>query len=123
MTGTELIEAARTAQMLRIYLGESDKTEGRPSFEAVVVAARQAGLAGATVLRGSRGFGANSVVHHPTLFRLSDDLPVVIELVDDAEKIDAFLPRLGELLHGGGLVTLESVRVLRYASRQGTPAP
>ena len=120
MTGTELYQAARTAQMLRIYLGESDKTDGRPSFEAVVGAARRAGLAGATVLRGNRGYGANSIVHHPTLFRLSADLPVVIELVDDADKIEAFLPQLGELLHGGGLVTLESVRVLRYASQEGT---
>lgn len=101
-------------RLLRIFLGESDKTRGKPSYEAVVAAARRHGLAGATVLRGHAGFGANSVVHRGSPWRLSSDLPVVIEIVDDPEAIEGFLPVLEELLAGGGLITLERVRVLRY---------
>jgi len=99
--------------LLRIFLGESDRHEHSPLYEAVVNRARAAGLAGATVLRGAMGFGASSRVHSAKILRLSDDLPLVIEIVDAEEKIQAFLPVLQEIM-GGGLVTLENIRVLHY---------
>ena len=108
------IDQMREGRLLRIYLGESDKTQGKLSYEAVVEAARKEGLAGATVLRGSTGFGANSVVHHASPWRLSSDLPIIIEIVDELEIVQAFLPVLKNLLQGGGLITLERVRVLSY---------
>lgn len=108
-------ETSPVADMLRIFLGKSDHIRGKPAYEAVVMAARRFGLAGATVFRGNLGFGANSIVHKPNPLRLSSDLPVVIEIVDDSERIQAFLAELGELLAGGGLITLEKVRIIRYA--------
>lgn len=101
------------ALLLRIFIGESDEHEGRPLFEAIVLAARARHLAGATVLRGPMGFGRSSRLHTAKILRLSEDLPVVIEIVDAPERIEAFLPEL-EAMMGGGLVTLEKVRVLRY---------
>ena len=85
-------------QLLRIFVGESDRWEGRPLHEAIVLAAREAGLAGATVLRGMSGFGANSRIHTTTILRLSEDLPIVIEIVDRAEKIQAILPALDRII-------------------------
>lgn len=114
MNPTTPAEQGREGRLLRIFVGESDRTHGRPTYEAVVAAARRRGLAGATVLRGHTGFGANSVIHRGSPWRLSSDLPMVIEIVDDAEAIAAFLPELDTLLQGGGLVTLERVWVLRY---------
>jgi len=108
------------ATLLRVFLGNHDVHGGRLVYEVIVEAARQAGLAGATVLSGFMGFGATSVVHRPHLFRLSQDLPVVIEMVDEDAKIRAFLPRLEELLSGGGLITLEVLTVLHYQA--ATPA-
>lgn len=99
--------------LLRIYFGESDRIAGRPASEALLAAAHDAGLAGATLFRGSLGFGADSVVHQPQPFRLSGDLPMVLEVVDDHERVDAFVTDLEELLTGGGLVTVERVAVLR----------
>ncbi|HUC44270.1 MAG TPA: DUF190 domain-containing protein [Candidatus Sulfotelmatobacter sp.] len=99
--------------LLRIFLGELDKSDGRPLYEAIVLAARGAGLAGATVLRGPMGFGARSRLHTAKVLRLSEDLPVVIEIVDTKEKIDAFLPKLDTMM-GDGLVTTERVHVVRY---------
>ena len=99
--------------LLRAYIGESDQHHHRPLYEAIVLRAREAGLAGATVLRGAIGFGASSRIHTAKILRLSADLPLVIEIVDAEEKIEAFLPQLRELM-GGGLVTLEKVRVLHY---------
>jgi len=99
--------------LLRIHVGESDRIAGKPLYEAIVLEARSRGLAGATVLRGSMGFGANSRIHTAKLLRLSGDLPIVVEIVDDAEKIEGFLPWLDETLEDG-LVTLERVRVLHY---------
>jgi hypothetical protein len=99
--------------LLRIFLGESDRHDGRPLYEAIVVTARKAGLAGATVLRGPMGFGATSRLHTAKILRLSSDLPMVIEIVDAEAKIEAFLPTL-EAMGGSMLVTLERVRVLRY---------
>jgi hypothetical protein len=101
------------AMMLRIYLGEDDKAGKLPLYEAIVLAARSQNLAGATVLRGPIGFGRSSFLHTAKILRLSQDLPIVIEIVDAEEKINEFLPRLEELM-GGGLVTLEKVKVLHY---------
>jgi len=119
MTATvKLGDEAPSGRLLRVFLGERDRVGGVPAFRAVVEAARELGLAGATVLHGSIGFGADSIIHRPEPWRLSGDLPVVIEVVDDAERIDALIARLERLLEGGGLITLENVRVLRYqASR------
>ena len=99
--------------LLRIYLGEQDKWHHTPLYEAIVLEARKRGLAGATVLRGSMGFGAHSHMHTAKILSLSEDLPVLIEIVDKEDKINAFLPALDEML-GDGLVTLEKVRVLTY---------
>ncbi len=106
------------AVLLRIYVGESDKWQHQPLYEAIVLAARDAKLAGATVLRGPMGFGKSSRVHTTEILQLSMDLPLVIELVDSEEKINAFLPLLDPMI-GGGLVTLEKVQVLHY--RSGDP--
>ena len=103
------------AVLLRIFLGESDRWEHRPLYEAIVLKAREAHLAGATVLRGPMGFGKASRLHTSKILRLSEDLPLVIEIVDSEEKINAFLPAL-ETMMGGGLVTMEKVKVLRYAA-------
>jgi len=101
------------AELLRIFIGESDKYQGRPLYEVIVEEARKRGLAGATVLRGTLGFGANSRIHTAKIIRLSEDLPMVIEIVDEAAKIAAFLPDLDQMIKEG-LVTLEKVRVLMY---------
>lgn len=105
------------AYLLRIFVGESDRHEGKPLYEVVVAEARKAGLAGATVLRGFMGFGAHSRIHTSKVLRLSEDLPVVIEIVDAEKRIEEFLPHLDELIEEG-LVTLEKVRVITY--RHGT---
>ncbi len=101
------------AVQLRIFLGESDRWEHRPLYEALVLKARELHLAGATVLRGPMGFGKASRLHTAKILRLSMDLPLVIEIVDSEEKINAFLPELEKML-GGGLVTLDKVKVLHY---------
>jgi len=100
-------------QLLRIFIGESDMWEHQPLYEAIVMKARAVGLAGATVLRGPMGFGANSHMHTAKILRLSQDLPIVIEIVDSPEKIEAFLPHLDTMVTEG-MVTLEEVRVLKY---------
>jgi PII-like signaling protein len=107
------------ATLLRIFIGESDKWEHKPLYEAIVLKAREAHLAGATVLRGPMGFGKSSRLHTAKILRLSMDLPIVIEIVDSEEKIQTFLPALDPMI-GGGLVTLEKVRVIHY--RGGEPA-
>ena len=100
-------------RLLRIYLGESDKADGRPLYEAIVLKARELGLAGATVLRGPMGFGAHSRLHTAKLLRLSEDLPVLVEIVDSAEKIDELLAHVDGMVREG-LVTIETVRVIKY---------
>src|ERR1700746_2821049 len=105
------------AMLLRVFLGESDRWEHKPLYEAIVLKAREAHLAGATVLRGPMGFGKASRLHTSKILRLSEDLPLVIEIVDSEEKINSFLPRLDKMI-GGGLVTLEKVRVIHYRSEQ-----
>lgn len=103
----------RDALLVRIFIGESDRHGHRPLYEAIVLKAREMQLAGATVLRGPMGFGAASRIHTAKILRLSMDLPIVIEIVDSDEKINAFLPVL-EGMVGGGLVTLEKVQVIQY---------
>jgi len=106
------------ATLLRLYVGEKDRLEHRPLYEAIVLRAREHGLAGATVLRGLLGFGASSLLHTAKILRLSDDLPVVIEIVDADHQIESFLPVLEEMMPSG-LATLEKVRILRYGSSAG----
>lgn len=103
------------ATLLRIFVGEDDRSDGGPLYEAIVLKARAAGLAGATVLRGPMGFGASSHLHTTKILRLSQDLPLVIEIVDSRDKITAFLPELDAIM-GSGLVTLEKVEVIRYGN-------
>lgn len=100
-------------RLLRVFIGESDRWEGRPLSEAIVRLARQAGLAGATVLRGLEGFGARSRVHTARILRLSEDLPIIVEIVDRRERIDAILPELDRMV-GEGLITIEDVHVIAY---------
>ena len=107
------MELPSDSVLLRIFIGESDRHDGHPLHEAIVLKARELHLAGATVLRGAMGFGKSSRVHTTKILRLSVDLPLVIEIVDSGEKINAFLPVL-EGMMGGGLVTLEKVQVVHY---------
>ena len=99
--------------LLRIFIGENDKADGRSLYKVLVEEAREQGLAGATVFRGMLGFGANSRIHTSQILRLSEDLPVVIEIVDSEEKINAFLPRLDGLIREG-LVIMDKTRVIAY---------
>ena len=99
--------------LLRIFIGELDKWHHMPLYESIVLRARELGLAGATVLRGPMGYGAHSRLHTAKILRLSEDLPVIIEIVDKEEKIQAFLPEL-DIMVRDGLVTLEKVRVIMY---------
>jgi len=105
-------------ELLRIFIGESDHWNGKPLFEAIVLRARELGLAGATVLRGLEGFGAHSRIHTSSILRLSQDLPIVVEIVDQRDRIEAFLPILDEMVHEG-MITVEKVRVIAY--REGKP--
>jgi PII-like signaling protein len=106
------------AILLRIFIGESDRFEHGPLHEGIVLKAREMGLAGATVLRGPMGFGRSSHLHTAKILRLSMDLPMVIEIVDTEEKINAFLAALKPMM-GGGLVTLEKVKVIHYEGAGG----
>jgi len=99
--------------LLRVFIGESDRWHGRPLYEAIVLKARELHLAGATVLRGPIGFGAHSRMHTAKILRLSQDLPIVIEIVDAEEKIEELLPHIDEMVTEG-LVTMEKVRVIKY---------
>jgi PII-like signaling protein len=112
----------RDAMLLRIFIGEDDKSrdKGRPLYEAIVLRAREMHLAGATILRGPMGFGHSSRLHTAKILRLSEDLPIVIEIVDSEEKINGFLPALEEMM-GSGLVTLEKVQVLQYGTDRNSP--
>jgi len=114
------MQVPKESVLLRIYIGESDRWQHRPLYEAIVLAAREAHLAGATVLRGPMGFGKSSRLHTAKILRLSEDLPLVIEIVDSEENVRAFLPQLDQMV-GGGLVTLEKVTVVHYS--EGKPPP
>src|SRR5437867_2069648 len=105
--------------LLRIFIGEADRWHGRPTYEAIVLKAREMGLAGATVFRGSMGFGADSRLHTFKVLRLSEDLPIVIEIVDSEEKINGFIPIIDEAVQEG-LITIEPVRVIKYRANPAT---
>lgn len=103
------------AELLRIFIGEADKCEGKPLYEAITNLARQKGMAGTTVIRGLMGFGAHSRMHTAKILRISEDLPIVIEIVDEPEKIQALLPEIDKMI-AEGLVTLEKISVIAYRS-------
>ncbi len=103
------------AQLLRVFLGESDKWHGRPLYEAIVLKARELHIAGATVLRGPMGFGKNSRMHTVKVLRLSEDLPMIVEIVDSEEKISTLLPHIDQMVEEG-LITLEKVHVIKYSA-------
>ena len=107
------MQVEEKAALLRIFIGENDRFGQYPLYEAIVLKAREQGLAGATVLRGPMGFGRSSRLHTAKILRLSEDLPVVVEIIDSEENITAFLPRLEEMVKGG-LVSIEEVRIMRY---------
>jgi PII-like signaling protein len=111
-----------TGQLLRVFIGESDEHNGEPLYRAIVMKARELGLAGATVLRGAMGFGANSRLHTTRLLELSTDLPILIEIVDSADKIATLLPFLDEVV-AEGLITIEAVHVFRYRHNRASQAP
>ncbi len=105
------------AKLLRVFIGEDDKEGGKPLYEAIVLAARRHGLAGATVYRGITGFGKSSLLHTSKILRLSQDLPVVVEIVDSEAKINAFLPILDGMMNDG-LATLEKAQVITYRDKR-----
>jgi len=107
----EKFEGERT--LMRIHIGESDKWHGKPLHEAIVALLRREGFSGATVLRGVGGYGGSSIYHTDKLLRLSQDLPVIVEVIETQERIDQILPRLDQMVEGG-LITLEKVRVILY---------
>jgi uncharacterized protein len=109
------MQIPRDAVLLRIFFGEDDKFENQPLHEAIVLKAREMGMGGATVLRGPMGFGHSSHIHTTKILRLSQDLPIVVEIVDSQAKIDGFLPALDKMM-ASGLVTLERVQVLQYGA-------
>jgi PII-like signaling protein len=111
------MQIPQDAALLRIFAGESDRSDGKPLYEAIVLKARELGLAGATVIRGPMGFGHSSHLHTSKILRLSEDLPVIVEIVDSEDKVNAFLPVLDAMM-AGGLVTVEKVKVLRYGKRE-----
>ena len=114
------MQTLERGKLLRIFVGESDRWNHQPLYEAIVLKARELGLAGATVLRGPMGYGASSRLHTAKILRLSMDLPMVIEIVDTDERIQQLLPELEEMVLEG-LVTLEDVQVLKYRASQGKP--
>src|SRR5215472_6852386 len=114
------MQLPKDALLLRIFIGESDRWQHKPLYEAIVLKAREMHLAGATVLRGPMGFGKASRLHTAKILRLSMDLPLGIEIVDSEEKINSFMPVLDEMI-GGGLVTLEKVKVIDYRAGRETP--
>jgi len=111
------MKLSRDAMLLRIFIGEDDKANHKPLYEAIVLKAREMHLAGATVLRGPLGFGHSSVLHTTKIVRLSQDLPIVIEIIDTEEKINAFIDAV-EGIMGSGLMTLEKVKVVQYGTER-----
>ena len=110
------------ALLVRLYLGEADHVDGKPAYQAIVAFLRERGIAGATVLRGIEGFGANAHLHTARLLRLSEDLPILIEAVDEEARIREILPQLDAMV-GDGLITLERVEVLAFRSRGSSSGP
>ena len=123
-TLTRAMRLSGEAKLLRIFVGERDRVGSRTLYEAIVSRAREAGLAGATVLRAVEGFGAGSIIHKARLLELSEDLPFVIEIVDSEEKIQSFVSVVDELFekaNSGGLVTLEKVEIIKYSPPKKSP--
>ncbi len=112
-----MVKSTSEAELLRIFIGESDRCHGRPLYEVIVKKARERGMAGATVLKGVMGFGAHSHMHTAKILRLSEDLPMVVEIVDESEKIESFLPELDDMIQEG-MVTVEKVRVVAYRENE-----
>src|SRR5881397_244981 len=112
------MQISHEAVLLRIFIGESDRWEHKPLYEAIVLKARELHLAGATVLRGAMGFGKSSRLHTAKILRLSEDLPLVIEIVDSEDNINRFLPVLDTMMTTSGLITLEKVQVLQYGEKE-----
>ncbi|MBR2817277.1 MAG: DUF190 domain-containing protein [Reyranella sp.] len=110
------MQIPKEAQLLRIFIGEADRFDGKPLYEAIVLKVRELHIAGATVLRGGLGYGHSSRLHSAKILRLSDDLPLVVEIVDSEDKIGAFLPVLDGMM-ASGLITLEKVQVLQYGTQ------
>jgi PII-like signaling protein len=109
------------AKLLRIFLGESDKLNHVSVYEEIVIEARKAGLAGATVFKGIMGFGGNSRIHTSKILRLSEDLPLIIEIVDEEKKIEEFIPKLDEIFENancGGLITVEKAHIIKYRANK-----
>ena len=109
------------AKLLRIFVGESDKTGNIPVYEKIVLEARKAGMAGATVFRGIMGFGGSSMIHTTKILRLSEDLPLIVEIVDEIKKIENFLPILNlifEEANSGGLITIEKAEIIKYVANK-----
>ena len=115
------VQIPRDATLLRIFIGENDRADGRPLYEAIVLKAREMHLAGATVLRGPMGYGHSSQLHTAKILRLSADLPLIIEIVDAPNAVQSFLPVLDAMM-GSGLVTLETVQVLQYGPSDNATA-
>jgi uncharacterized protein len=111
------MQIPKQAVLLRIFIGEDDKFGTSPLYEAIVLKARELHLAGATVLRASMGFGKSSRLHTAKILRLSDDLPLVVEIVDSEDNINRFLPALDQMMTTSGLITLEKVQVLQYGEK------
>ncbi|TCT12785.1 hypothetical protein EDC22_102472 [Tepidamorphus gemmatus] len=111
------MELSEQSVLLKIYIGEDDRADGHPLYEAIVLKAREHGLAGATVLRGPMGFGRSSRLHTAKILRLSEDLPVIIEIVDVATKIESFIEKVTQMTQSC-LITVENVRVIRYGHRR-----
>ncbi|MFL6814633.1 MAG: DUF190 domain-containing protein [Bradyrhizobium sp.] len=111
------MQVPKQAVLLRVFIGENDQFDGSPLHEKIVLKARELHLAGATVLRGPMGFGASSRLHTTKILRLSEDLPLVIEIVDSEDKINGFLPTLDQMM-SSGLITLEKVQVLQYGAKE-----
>ncbi|MBK7630056.1 MAG: DUF190 domain-containing protein [Ignavibacteriales bacterium] len=109
------------AKLLRVFIGESDRIKGKPVYEEIVLKARETGLAGATVIKGIMGFGANSKIHTSKLLTLSEDLPFIIEIVDTLEKIENFIPTINNIFETaniGGLVTIEKAQIIKYTANK-----
>jgi PII-like signaling protein len=107
------------AKLLRVFIGETDRIKGKPVYEEIVIKAREAGLAGATVSKGIMGFGANSKIHTTKILAMSEDLPLIIEIVDELEKIEKFIPTVNDIFEKaniGGLVTVEKAEIIKYTA-------
>lgn len=115
------MQIQNNAKLLRIFIGDSDKISAVPVYEKIVIEAKKAGLAGATVFKGVMGFGGSSRIHTTKILRLSEDLPLIIEIVDEIEKIENFIPLLNEIFvdaNCGGLITIERVEVIKYTANK-----